>query len=329
MVIGFDEAGFYRPFFIFYLPVVARPFAISLFFVLFIYDIFDRSPSLSMLMNSAFNAKFKIAPTAGVALSLARDVYQDPLSRIFYDNIDHSETAAFREQVEQSYWHVVNMVVFRKRFIRSLFDAWAAELPQFQVCILAAGLDPLSLYLLEKHGSRVSRIFEADRAFMTEKREMYGQLQADTERITLLSADVTGLPDLLGEMKLYGYDPAQPTIFLLEGLTYYISRSRLYGMLEALKDSGSRVIVEYGQPYEVTPARDREQYRRLIESVEQNTDFPMHLYHRSDMERLVRFMGGHIASVSDLKEMEHRLDGRNAVFSEEAEGGIELIAFSY
>ena len=280
-------------------------------------------------MNVSSNIKFKIAPTASVVLSLASAAYRDGISQTYFENIDHSEGIPLTQAALKAYQHTVSVAVFRKRFVRHLFARYATQFPVFQVCILGAGLDPLSLHLLERYDDKISYIFEVDRTFMEEKSDMYAKLVGSKHKVQLLTFDVTDTTALLDELKLLGLDPKIPTIFLMEGLIYYMSRDKLCSMLEALMtpDQQRLLIMEYSVPFEDIPEGDRAGCRNVIRSIEQGTGWPMHLYHRSDIKGLLDFMGCKILTTDSMKNMEEQLNGKNEIFHQDGEGLIEITSF--
>lgn len=273
--------------------------------------------------------KFRIAPTASMVLSLARDAYPDGASKIYFDNIDHSEGQALASAAISSYAHSMAVAELRKRYVRKLLSRFAVRTPQFRVCIPGAGLDPLSLYLLERYPERISHILEIDRAFMEEKRDMYARLQLDTSKVHFLTSDITEVASWQQELNLLSSATAQPTVVLMEGLIYYLSRDKFTGMLEALRtpQHNNYMIIEYGIPYEDIPESDREGCRNVVRAIEQGTGWPVQLYHRSDLASLVAFMGARDYAVRSLHDIERELNGSNRIFREQGAGLIEIMDF--
>jgi O-methyltransferase involved in polyketide biosynthesis len=137
-------------------------------------------------MNISSSSKVKISPTASFVLSLGSEVYQDgKTSQAYFESIDHSEGKLLIQNLQYIYEHseLEQLVVLRKNYVRHLFDHYANLYPKFQVCILGAGLDPLSLHLLERYDNQITNIFEVDMTFMDEKRAMYTKLIGDNHKL--------------------------------------------------------------------------------------------------------------------------------------------------
>lgn len=279
-------------------------------------------------MDSTAN-KFKIAPTAGTVLNLARDVYADGASRIYFDNIDHSEGEELTKATLAGYEKVGIVVELRKRCVRELLSRFALRTPQFQVCIPGAGLDPVSLYLLERYEERISRIFEIDRAFMDEKRNMYDRLPLDTTKVHFSTADVTDIESWQQAIRLLGHDPEQPTVVLMEGLIYYLSREKFTAILEALRTPrhNNYIILEYGVPYEAIPEGDRDGCRNVVRAIERSTGWPVQLYQRGDLASLAAFVGAEGHTVHSMQEIELEVKGHNSAFTRQGEGMVEIADF--
>lgn len=281
-------------------------------------------------MNRPESIKFKISPTASLVLSLAKEVYQDgKTSQSYFENIDHSDGIILVQNLQHRYEYTKSLVIFRKKYIRQLFDQNASLLQKFQVCILGAGLDPLSLHLLELYDNKISSIFEVDMAFMDEKHVMYKNLIGDNQKLKLITHNVTEIDSLIEKLKLLGYDSSQPTIFLMEGFVPYITRDKFSTLLERLKTNNRRnlFILDYAIPFESVHTSYLDEYRNMICSVEQITSCPMQLYHRSDITELIQFFEGEIKTSDSSKNIEKHVNGDNQIFCHDGNGFIEMISF--
>ncbi|KDN81364.1 SAM-dependent methyltransferase [Kitasatospora cheerisanensis] len=126
-----------------------------------------------------------------------------------------------------------------------------------QVVVLAAGLDTRAHRLPWPDGTR---LFELDLppvlAFKDEVLAAHGARPRCAR--TVLPADLTdpGWPDRL---RAAGFDPAQPTAWLAEGLLVYLDAeqaARLLTTVGELSAPGSRLLVEQGRDVTRTPAEE-------------------------------------------------------------------------
>lgn len=281
-------------------------------------------------MNEPLKNKFKISPTASLVLCLASELYRDGKTcQAYVENIDTTEGESLVRSFKQIFEHSESIAVLRKRYIRHLFDDYARQFTKFQVCILGAGLDPLSLYLLEQYDDQIDAIFEVDMESMDEKRAMYTKLIGDNDKLKLITHDATDIDPLLDELKKMGHHSSSPTIFLLEGFVYYISRDKFSTLLEKLATASGqkRVILDYVIPFEAVHESTREKSRLMLRSLEQGLGWPIMVYHKFDITGLIQFFNGNIQTSDSTQSMEKTLYGENKVYIHPDSGFMEMISF--
>ncbi|MFD9393548.1 class I SAM-dependent methyltransferase [Streptomyces sp. NPDC060000] len=118
----------------------------------------------------------------------------------------------------------------RTRFLDDHLRHLTHERGVRQVVLAPAGLDTRAWRLPWPDGTR---LFEIDRpALLGHKRE---RLAEATPRADLRSvaADLTG-PDWEETLRASGYDPARPSVWVLEGLLYYLPRDEVHRLLNRI-----------------------------------------------------------------------------------------------
>lgn len=137
-------------------------------------------------------------------------------------------------------------VVVRTRFYDDyLLDATSDGIRQ--VVLLAAGLDTRAFRLRWPDGTTV---FEVDLPEMVSFKNgvLSGHGSQPTAKRVPVTADLT--LDWPAAMAAAGFDPAQPTAWLIEGLLVYLTHddaSRLLGDVARLSASGSQLSCEQGR----------------------------------------------------------------------------------
>jgi methyltransferase (TIGR00027 family) len=139
-------------------------------------------------------------------------------------------------------------------FDDALLAATAAGIRQ--VLILGAGLDARAFRLTWPSGTRVYEADVADVFTFKEPILRAAEAQARCARV-VVAQDLRGdWPRALGQS---GFDAAQPSVWLLEGLLMYLTeaeRDRLLGHIEQLSAPGSRLALEpaaWTVPHELAP----------------------------------------------------------------------------
>jgi methyltransferase (TIGR00027 family) len=148
-------------------------------------------------------------------------------------------------QLKSADWgeHFVNFQGARTRFFDDYFRR-AADAGVRQVVILAAGLDSRAYRLPWPDGTT---IFELDRPQVLDfKREVLSDQGAkpNAERREVAIDLREDWPQALRDS---GFDPAQPSAWIAEGLLIYLpadAREQLFAGVDALASSGSHVAVE-------------------------------------------------------------------------------------
>jgi methyltransferase (TIGR00027 family) len=148
-------------------------------------------------------------------------------------------------------------VVVRTRFYDDYLLAAAAD-GICQVVLLAAGLDTRAFRLPWPDGTTM---FEVDLPEMQAfKEDVLAQTgAAPTATRAAVAADLTG--DWVSPLTWAGFDPTQPTAWLVEGLLVYLTHddaSRLLETVAGLSPPGSRLSCEQGRSAMQLAAQSRE-----------------------------------------------------------------------
>lgn len=187
----------------------------------------------------------KISATSALVLNwTAPDVWATPAAVSYSNRLDLSESqkllARFSE--EEQYMHL-QAVSNRKFFVREraidFITLCLKKEATPQVIILAAGIAPLSIELSALFPQ--ARIFDTDKYLMQEKEHF---LEGTLPGIRFIDCDITDLEKLDSQLRANGWDPEQPSIIIMEGITYYLPQP-------ALKD-----ILSYFAPYGAALAGD-------------------------------------------------------------------------
>lgn len=157
-------------------------------------------------------------------------------------------TAADHELLSDDFGtHFVNFQGARTRYFDAYFQR-AVDVGAAQVVVLAAGLDSRAYRL--SWPDRTT-IFELDRPQVLDfKREVLAahnvQPRAERREIAIDLRD-----DWVGALRDSGFDPAEPSAWIAEGLLIYLpaaAQERLFAGIDSLACLGSHVAVEDGTP---------------------------------------------------------------------------------
>ncbi|HTM85772.1 MAG TPA: class I SAM-dependent methyltransferase [Mycobacterium sp.] len=143
--------------------------------------------------------------------------------------------------------HFVNFQAARTRYFDNYFQR-AADAGIRQVVILAAGLDSRAYRLPWPAGTT---IFELDQPQVLEFKRRVLAEHGGTPNAERREIAVDLRDDWPQALRDHGFDPAQPSAWIAEGLLIYLpaaAQEQLFGGIDALAAPGSYLAVEDGTP---------------------------------------------------------------------------------
>lgn len=161
-------------------------------------------------------------------------------------SIDAEKAEAMMEEDENFYPGVHNTILARVRYFDDFVRASAHEGIE-QIVILGAGYDTRA-YRIEELKKRI-KVFEVDhpatqRVKMEKIKEIFGGLP---DYVMYVPVDL-GIDDLGQRLIDHGYEGSQITLFVMEGLVYYILPRVVDEILSFISKNsgiGSKVIFDY------------------------------------------------------------------------------------
>jgi len=158
--------------------------------------------------------------------------------------------AWFRRRVHQKLHNKVPgtypyVIARAKCFDEQFFKALQAQVPQ--IVILGAGYDTRAIrYQSQNHGSR---IFELDTGVLQSRKRAIFEKNGVVIPDNLTFSPITfGKETLADALNKAGYDSTQTTLFLWEGVTYYLTESAVFETFAFIKNSaasGSELLFDY------------------------------------------------------------------------------------
>jgi methyltransferase (TIGR00027 family) len=197
----------------------------------------------------------------------------------------------------------------RQTFLDAVVDRYLPGIPQF--VILGAGFDT-RLFRLPK-GTPV-RSFEVD-APKTQaiKRQMLEKVGIDSTGVTFVSADFEK-QDWLAQLIEVGLDPAQPALFIWEGVIMYLDREAVESTLRKIASTarGSLVAFDY---FTTEPLESQSLYWRYGRSATKAAGEPIKFGIDStppSRERLAEFLQACGLSLGEQRTLGQESEGKRA-----------------
>jgi O-methyltransferase involved in polyketide biosynthesis len=218
-------------------------------------------------------------------------------------------------EVIQNRKYLIKMIVERQLDLRN----------PSQLLVLAAGQSPLALELAIERPSQIDRAFEVDVSGMEEKARLYDETFPEAQgKLHCLAGDITS-EELLPLLERAGYARDAPSIVLLEGISYYLPRPALQGLISRFGSGGKNIIIiEYLLPCSrVEPSR-RQIPKEIFALIGRSAGLQeISRYTRDELGRIFSEGGGELLEGWSLREMELARCRRNRYFPRDDLGWIE------
>jgi len=191
-------------------------------------------------------------------------VCHDPLARQMLDPVFYLFCKLFAGYGERRAPGVLGYLAARTRYIDDYLQACIDEGGIAQLVILGVGLDSRA-YRFERLKDRV-KVFEVDhpatqQGKINRVKKILGQLP---EHVIYVPIDFN--EETLQKLFDFGYDQQLRTLFIWEGVTYYLTTEAVNSTLEfVLRNSGqgSSIIFDYVYASALTTARKRGEIARM------------------------------------------------------------------
>lgn len=274
----------------------------------------------------------KLEPTAAFVMAMADDVFTaHPLTRRYMEQLDISSADGLVEEHRQLgvYEAAHNTLSNRKFGVHHLATGILQQSAgPMQLVFLAAGKSPLGLELLSEQADKIARIFEVDVTPFSAKAALYHTLLPQSEqKVAFIEQDILSTA-LIPALVKQGYDPAKPTLLLLEGITHYIDHATCKALLARFVSPArqTQVILEYSVPLDHVPDPVRREKIRQAFAIIEERYHPqgMTKYTHAWIRETFATLGGELIQILQMDEMERLRHGKNEYFPTPESGWIEL-----
>jgi len=268
-----------------------------------------------------------ISATSALVLNwTSKEIWKSKNALDYFLSLDLSEgEELYKEFDALENFMLTQAVTNRKYFVRKYSIAFLEECRnksvQGQVIIIAAGISPLSVELASFFPQ--TKVFDVDKYSMNEKKKYLNDI---CPNIQFMECDITQTA-LLGEkLAQYGWNPANPTLVVIEGIVYYLSESDLKAVLTFFASFKTRLVADFVLKPEFVHEKNRvfgiEVFRRIKEWV--GLDF-VNFYAPDYFMTLLKECGFGDAQRFKMDEIPFERTGKKEPFDLEESGWISLI----
>lgn len=273
--------------------------------------------------------KLSVASTSALVLAAVKSLYADGWGREYLSRIDFSPVEKMAEDLIDITPLFRDVMLLRKRMVRYLIKQLMIRHNRQQVCILAAGLDPLGLQIAEYFPEQLTSIYEVDNAHMNEKQQLYASVSFNDARLHNVQADITNTTLLMESLIAAGYNPHKPTLVVFEGIMHYISEEQFLRIMRSFcsRTRNNAVIMDYIIPDEDIPAGFLPTAKQMFDVVEKGIGSRLKQFSRKKILNLLSLLEADLFDVYDMQAAEYVLNGHNKLYHNRGEGILEIVAF--
>jgi hypothetical protein len=266
-----------------------------------------------------------ISNTASLVLRwVDGECYTSPPARDYLARLNLSAGAELQRSCEAVWPHYGEVIRNRKHAVSALVDTVLQDnAPLRQIVIAGAGLAPLGIEL-QFYWPGV-KVFEVDACGMRAKAELCRSLPHPIPHgVEFVEAKLARPTELIDRLGRAGWCAEEPTLLIVEGVSYYLSDVQLSAMFRPFRRPrrDSRFLVEYLLPTSSICEDRREISERVFEIIRDGCDLPR--ITPLGAEQLAALAGGRILRRFGLHEIEQIRTGWNAFFPTPDSGWIEI-----
>jgi len=265
-----------------------------------------------------------VSDTAALVMLWANQYYQhNPLIMAYLQRLDlESGRSLFEHYNGICPWYS-EVIINRKHFISNTVKSMVnSTRGKVTILNLGAGFSPLALELSDLLTPNCLFI-EIDENGMDQKQALYPDLVPDRcGFISSIKADITDGPSLEHALS---HDNAGHLIVIMEGLTYYISREGMDGVLSNLSGIAREqsIVFEHLKPCRLIREERRSIPGRIFSHVRDYTSLDrMTTYSEGEIRAILP--AGFTCSYYDMDEMEKRRTGACTYFATPDSGWLSV-----
>jgi len=269
-----------------------------------------------------------ISATSLLVLLLAEgSIHTSRNSKRYLESIDTAGGEILLAECNKIWPHYGEVIKNRKYCVMNLVLRDISQKDCVQLVILGGGMDALSVEVCSRMQCKVIAYevdYEAElKAEMIEKVD-----DGLAESIRCVRADLRDHRDVMSRLADAGWRREDPSILVIEGVSYYLGRQHLQNLVAGFKteDHGNVMVMEYLiPPAEISSERIHiadEVFALISETVREAQQIAR--YSAWEMESWLNQCGARVDRTYRMSEMEMARTGCNEYFQTPQSGWIEV-----
>jgi len=265
--------------------------------------------------------------SALVLLWGGREAYKSKLAQKYLEQLDLSSGYELYNECNKIWEPYHEILRNRKYGVFSLVESILKEDSDYQVIILAAGVAPLSLDIIERFPD--TKVFDIDIENMQMKKKLFEEVNDGkfNDNIQFIESDITNTDILKQSLIKHGWDKNKKSIVIAEGISYYISEDELWKAFSLFRsaDKSNFIILESRVPQEKVCEDRRDIQERVWEYLTSALTLKfVTRYFDEKVKEHADKINAEVIEKHTMKDIEMLRFGRNEIFPTDDSGWIEV-----
>ena len=263
----------------------------------------------------------KLSSTSALVLLWAKhDCYQTSKAQLFLEKLDLEAGQYFYKKVEQDIWQHYSEVIKNRKY--GIFQYVKKHMQKnLQIIIAGAGFDPLSIEILSIYPNVT--IFEIDRENMEQKFNLAEKClsAAKIKKLNCITCDLEQEKQIEQKLIEKGWDKNCPTLFIFEGISYYLSAKNLKQLVFTVNPD--YLIIEFLKPSALIKKEYAAIPNQVFSLIKTKCDLPnIETYYQKKLNKNLKPY--EIIECLSMKDLEYKRTTKNKFFTKENSGWIEV-----
>ncbi len=265
--------------------------------------------------------------SALVLLWGGKEAYKSKLAQKYLEQLDLSSGHELYNECSKI-WEPYHEILRNRKFgVFNFVESILKDNSEAQVIILAAGIAPLSLDIIESFP--VTKIFDIDIENMQMKKKLFEEVSDGSfeNKIEFIESDITNKDILTESLIQHGWDKNKKSIVIAEGISYYITEDELWSAFSLFqtKDKSNFIILESRVPQEKVCEERRDIQERVWEYLTNALTLKfVTRYFDEKVKEYAEKINAEVIEKHTMKDIEMLRFGRNEIFPTYDSGWIEV-----
>ncbi len=265
--------------------------------------------------------------SALVLLWGGKDAYKSKLAQKYLEQLDLSSGYELYNECSKI-WEPYHEILRNRKFgVFNFIESILREDSNAQVIILAAGIAPLSLDIIERFPD--AKIFDIDIVNMPMKKKLFEEVSDGSfeNKIEFIESDITNKDILTESLIQHGWDKSKKSIVIAEGISYYVTEDELWKAFSLFQsiDKSNFIILESRVPQEKVCVERRDIQERVWEYLTNALTLKfVTRYYDEKVKEYAEKINAEVIEKHTMKDIEMLRFGRNEIFLTDDSGWIEV-----